>query len=239
MSIIIDNIATVRTRIRQAEQFANRPPHSVTLMAVGKTKPAEYIREAHLAGVSDFGENYVQEAIDKISALRDLTITWHFIGHIQTNKTKPIAEHFAWVHTVDRLKIAQRLNDQRPAHLPPLNICLEVNVDNEPSKSGVSFDELPALAEAISTLPRLKLRGLMAIPQVTPIKEQQQAAFASLTQAFDKLKQTIPDLDTLSMGMSADLEAAVAAGSTIVRVGTDIFGARDYAPDLPHKIDRN
>lgn len=229
MSIIIDNIATVRARILQAEQAANRPPHCVTLMAVSKTKPAESVREAFTTGVTDFGENYVQEALDKIVALRDLPIIWHYIGHIQTNKTKALAERFAWVHTVDRLKVAQRLNDQRPPHLPALNICIEVNVDGEPSKSGISFDELHALANAIAILPRLKLRGLMAIPKAMPTKEQQQEAFVSLTNAFDKLKQTLTGLDTLSIGMSADLEAAIAAGSTIVRVGTDIFGARDYA----------
>lgn len=229
MSIIIDNIATVRARILQAEQTANRPAGCVTLMAVSKTKPAESVREAFTTGVTDFGENYVQEALDKILALHDLAITWHYIGHIQTNKTKALAEHFAWVHTVDRLKVAQRLNDQRPPHLPALNICIEVNVDGEPSKSGISFDELHALANAIAILPRLKLRGLMAIPKAMPTKEQQQEAFVSLTHAFDKLKQTLTGLDTLSIGMSADLEAAITAGSTIVRVGTDIFGARDYA----------
>jgi PLP dependent protein len=230
MSTIIDNIATVRTRIRQAEQLANRPAHSVTLMAASKTKSVESIRQAFMAGVTDFGENYVQEALDKMLALQNLDITWHYIGHIQTNKTRSLAENFAWVHTVDRQKIAQRLHDQRPEHLPPLNICLEVNVDNEPSKSGVSFDELPALADSIANLPRLRLRGLMAIPKASPTQQEQQASFASLRTAFDKLKQTIPSMDTLSIGMSSDLEAAIAAGSTIVRVGTDIFGARDYAP---------
>lgn len=233
MSTITDNIATVRTRINQAELAAHRPAHNVMLLAVSKTKPVTSIREAFSAGgLRDFGENYVQESLDKIALLHDLPINWHYIGHIQSNKTKLIAEHFSWVHTVDRLKVAQRLSEQRPANLPPLNICLEVNIDNEPSKSGVSFDELPSLAEAVSQLPRLKLRGLMAIPKPTLTTQQQQTVFELLTQALNKLKQTLPTLDTLSMGMSADLEAAIAAGSTIVRVGTDIFGARDYASTL-------
>lgn len=232
MSTITDNIATVCARINQAELAAHRPAHSVTLLAVSKTKPANYVREAFSTGLREFGENYVQEALDKITQLQDLPINWHYIGHIQTNKTKLIAEHFSWVHTVDRLKVAQRLSEQRPSTLPPLNICLEVNVDNEPSKSGVSFDELPALAKTVSQLPKLNLRGLMAIPKPTPTRQEQQHAFETLTDALNKLKQTIPTLDTLSMGMSADLEAAIAAGSTIVRVGTDIFGARDYAATL-------
>lgn len=232
MSIITDNIATVYSRINQAEQAAHRPAHSVMLLAVSKTKPVDCIREAFSAGLREFGENYVQEALDKIAQLQDLPINWHYIGHIQTNKTKLIAERFSWVHTIDRLKVAQRLSDQRPPSLPPLNICLEVNIDNEPSKAGSSFDELPMLANAVSLLPNLKLRGLMAIPKPTPTRQEQQRTFESLTHAFNTLKKTVPTLDTLSMGMSADLEAAIAAGSTIVRVGTDIFGARDYAATL-------
>lgn len=196
------------------------------LLAVSKTRPAEDIRAAHALGINDFGENYLQEALPKIEALQALGLTWHFIGPIQSNKTRPIAEHFDWVHSVDRDKIARRLNEQRPADAPPLQVCLQVNVSGEASKSGVSPAELPALAEAVMQLPRLRLRGLMAIPAATNSDAEQRAAFAQLRGLFEELKPQAPDLDTLSMGMSGDLEAAVAEGSTLLRIGTALFGPR-------------
>ncbi|ARS50864.1 hypothetical protein PSMEN_21615 [Ectopseudomonas mendocina] len=225
MSTIAENIAKVGARIREAAQASQRNFADIGLLAVSKTKPAEAIREAHAAGLRDFGENYLQEALEKQAALSDLPLIWHFIGPIQSNKTRPIAEHFDWVHSVDRLKIAQRLSDQRPAHLAPLNICLQVNVSGEDSKSGCSPEELPELAQAIAALPNLKLRGLMAIPEPTDDVAAQHAAFARLRQLRDDLGL---QLDTLSMGMSHDLEAAIAEGATWVRIGTALFGARDY-----------
>ena len=225
MSTIAKNIAKVRTRIREAAQACGRDPESVGLLAVSKTKPAAAVREAHACGQRDFGENYLQEALNKQAELSDLALTWHFIGPIQSNKTRPIAEHFAWVHSVDRLKIAQRLSEQRPAHLPPLNICLQVNVSGEASKSGCAPEELPALAQAVSQLPNLRLRGLMTIPEPTSDVAQQHAACARLRQLRDDLNL---ELDVLSMGMSDDLEAAIAEGATWVRIGTALFGARDY-----------
>ncbi len=225
MSTIAENIAKVGARIREAAQASQRNFADIGLLAVSKTKPAEAIREAHAAGLRDFGENYLQEALEKQAALSDLPLIWHFIGPIQSNKTRPIAEHFDWVHSVDRLKIAQRLSDQRPAHLAPLNICLQVNVSGEDSKSGCSPEELPELAQAIAALPNLKLRGLMAIPEPTDDIAAQHAAFARLRQLRDDLGL---QLDTLSMGMSHDLEAAIAEGATWVRIGTALFGARDY-----------
>ena len=202
-----------------------REPATVGLLAVSKTQPAAAIRDAFAAGLRDFGENYLQEALEKQAALTDLPLIWHFIGPIQSNKTRPIAEHFDWVHSVDRLKIAQRLSDQRPAHLPALNICLQVNVSGEDSKSGCSPEELTALARAVVALPNLRLRGLMAIPEPTDDVAAQHAAFARLRQLRDELAL---NLDTLSMGMSHDLEAAIAEGATWVRIGTALFGARDY-----------
>ena len=225
MSSIAKNIAKVRTRIREAAQACGRDPETVGLLAVSKTKPAAAVREAHACGQRDFGENYLQEALNKQAELSDLALTWHFIGPIQSNKTRPIAEHFAWVHSVDRLKIAQRLSEQRPAHLPPLNICLQVNVSGEASKSGCAPEELPALALAVSQLPNLRLRGLMTIPEPTRDVAQQHAACARLRQLRDDLNL---ELDVLSMGMSDDLEAAIAEGATWVRIGTALFGARDY-----------
>jgi len=225
MSTIAKNIAKVRTRIREAAQACGRDPETVGLLAVSKTKPAAAVREAHACGQSDFGENYLQEALNKQAELSDLPLTWHFIGPIQSNKTRPIAEHFAWVHSVDRLKIAQRLSEQRPTQLPPLNICLQVNVSGEASKSGCTPDELPALARAVSQLPNLRLRGLMTIPEPTSDVAQQHAACARLRQLRDDLNL---ELDVLSMGMSDDLEAAIAEGATWVRIGTALFGARDY-----------
>jgi PLP dependent protein len=225
MSTIADNIAQVSSRIHAAAVAAKRDEDSVQLLAVSKTKPAEALREAYAAGLRDFGENYLQEALSKQLELADLPLIWHFIGPIQSNKTRAIAEHFAWVHSVDRLKIAQRLSEQRPAELPPLNICIQVNVSGEASKSGCTPADLPALANAISELPRIKLRGLMAIPEPTEDRAAQDAAFAAVQRLQASLN--LP-LDTLSMGMSHDLESAIAQGATWVRIGTALFGARDY-----------
>ena len=223
---IPENLAAVGAGIRAAAARWGRAPDSARLIAVSKTHPAASIRAAFAAGQHEFGENYLQEALEKQAELSDLPLTWHFIGPIQSNKTKPIAEHFAWVHSVDRLKIAQRLSDQRPAHLPPLNICLQVNVSGEASKSGCNPDELPALAQAVTQLPNLRLRGLMTIPEPTDDPSEQRAAFARLRELMQGLNL---DLDTLSMGMSHDLEAAIAEGATWVRIGTALFGARDYS----------
>lgn len=225
MSTIADNLSTLAARIRAAALAAGREPSAVQLLAVSKTKPAAAVREAFAAGVRDVGENYLQEALNKQGELTDLPLTWHFIGPIQSNKTRAIAEHFDWVHSVDRLKIAQRLSEQRPDNLAALNICLQVNVSGEASKSGCTPEELPALASAIAALPRLRLRGLMAIPEPTDDEAAQQAAFARVRELQASLQ--LP-LDTLSMGMSHDLEAAIAQGATWVRIGTALFGARDY-----------
>jgi len=225
MSTIAGNIAQVEARIRAAALAVQRDVTSIHLLAVSKTKPAGALREAHAAGIRDFGENYLQEARAKQVELADLPLCWHFIGPIQSNKTRDIAEHFAWVHSVDRLKIAQRLSEQRPADLPPLNICIQVNVSGEASKSGCTPTDLPALAAAISALPRLKLRGLMAIPEPTEDRAEQDAAFAAVRTLQESLNM---GLDTLSMGMSHDLESAIAQGATWVRIGTALFGARDY-----------
>ncbi|MGE8307396.1 MAG: YggS family pyridoxal phosphate-dependent enzyme [Pseudomonas kermanshahensis] len=227
MSTIADNLSALAARIASAAQAAGRDPASIQLLAVSKTKPASTIREIYAAGVRDVGENYLQEALTKQEALRDLPLIWHFIGPIQSNKTKAIAEHFDWVHSVDRLKIAQRLSEQRPAALAPLNICLQVNVSGEDSKSGCAPADLPALAEAVAKLPNLRLRGLMAIPEPSDDRTAQEAAFASLRTLQQRLGL---GLDTLSMGMSHDLEAAIAQGATWVRIGTALFGARDYGP---------
>ena len=225
MSTIADNIGQVSQRIRAAADAVQRDANSIHLLAVSKTKPAHALREAYAAGLRDFGENYLQEALGKQAELADLPLSWHFIGPIQSNKTRAIAENFAWVHSVDRLKIAQRLSEQRPADLPPLNICIQVNVSGEASKSGCTPADLPALARAISALPRLKLRGLMAIPEPTEDRTEQDAAFAAVRDLQASLN--LP-LDTLSMGMSHDLESAIAQGATWVRIGTALFGARDY-----------
>jgi len=225
MSTLADNLSAIFARIASAAQAAGRDPASVQLLAVSKTKPASAIREIHAAGVRDVGENYLQEALTKQQALNDLPLIWHFIGPIQSNKTKAIAEHFDWVHSVDRLKIAQRLSEQRPAGLAPLNLCLQVNVSGEDSKSGCAPADLPALAKAVAGLPNLRLRGLMAIPEPTDDRAAQEGAFARLRQLQESLGL---GLDTLSMGMSHDLEAAIAQGATWVRIGTALFGARDY-----------
>jgi pyridoxal phosphate enzyme (YggS family) len=224
---IASQVSKVLTRIEGAASQTSRRSDEITLMAVSKTKPAEAIEAAAACGLQHFGENYLQEALDKIETLHELDLTWHFIGPIQSNKTRPIAEHFDWVHSVDRLKIAQRLSDQRPAHLGPVNICLQVNISNEDTKSGVSAEQAPELASAIATLPNIRLRGLMAIPKPSDDPAEQAAAFEKVVTLFNTLRHTIPELDTLSMGMSQDLDAAIAAGSTMVRIGTDIFGERN------------
>ncbi|MGJ3443160.1 YggS family pyridoxal phosphate-dependent enzyme [Pseudomonas sp. Je.1.5.c] len=225
MSTIADNLCALAARISQAAHACGRDPASIQLLAVSKTKPAAAVREAYAAGVRDVGENYLQEALAKQEELTDLPLTWHFIGPIQSNKTRAIAEHFDWVHSVDRLKIAQRLSEQRPAELPALNICLQVNVSGEDSKSGCAPADLPALAAAVAALPGLRLRGLMAIPEPTDDRAAQEAAFARLRELQEQLTL---GLDTLSMGMSHDLEAAIAQGATWVRIGTALFGVRDY-----------
>lgn len=226
MTAILSNLQVIRLAIVQAAQAAQRDPAGIMLLAVSKTFPAEAVREAYAAGQYAFGENYVQEALDKIEALRDLPLEWHFIGPIQSNKTRVIAENFSWVHGVDRLKIAQRLSEQRPSHLPPLNICLQVNVSGEDSKSGVAPDEVEALALQVAKLPKLKLRGLMAIPAPADDPAAQRLPFAQMHGLRQQLNAHGLQLDTLSMGMSHDYPAAIAEGSTIVRVGTAIFGVR-------------
>jgi len=233
MSSIPENLQAVLERIRAVKIHSGREGDLVELLAVSKTFGADAVIEAADAGQSAFGENYLQEALDKkqaVQALRpDLLLKWHFIGPIQSNKTRPIAENFDWVHSVEREKIAQRLADQRPAHLPPLNVCLQVNVSGEASKSGVAPEELPALAQAVAKLPQLKLRGLMAIPEPEDDLEQQRAPFRALRTMLEQLRAQGLELDTLSMGMSGDMDAAIAEGATVVRVGTAIFGKRDYA----------
>ncbi|TDP61887.1 YggS family pyridoxal phosphate-dependent enzyme [Roseateles toxinivorans] len=228
MATISDNLQQVHARIAAACTQAGRPVQSVTLLVVSKTFGSDRVREAHAAGEYQFGENYVQEALDKILALQDLRedLVWHLIGPLQSNKTRPVAEAFDWVHSVDRLKIAQRLSEQRPQHLPPLQVCLQVNISGEASKSGAHPDEVPALAMAVAGLPRLRLRGLMAIPETAQTLEAQRLPHAALRALLERLNADGLALDTLSMGMSADLEAAVLEGSSIVRVGSAIFGAR-------------
>lgn len=213
-------------RIARAAVAAGRDPAGVRLLAVSKTWPAESVREAAAAGQRAFGENYVQEGVAKVEALADLGLEWHFIGPLQSNKTRLVANRFSWVHSIDRLKIAERLAEQRDVHLPPLDVCIQVNVSGEASKSGVAPADLPELARAVASLPRLRLRGLMAIPEPTPDVALQRARFASLRMLRDELNAAGLGLDTLSMGMSDDLEAAIAEGSTMVRVGTAIFGSR-------------
>jgi hypothetical protein len=224
---IAKQLEIVRARIAAAEARYDRAAGSVQLLAVSKTFPAEAIRAAYVAGQTRFGESYVQEALAKIGQLRDCAIEWHFIGPIQSNKTRDIARNFSWVHGVDRLKIAQRLSEQRAPDLPPLHVCIQVNISGEATKSGVDAAELPQLARAAATLPRVYLRGLMAIPAPEPEFARQRAAFARVRTLFEQLRADGLPLDTLSMGMSDDLEAAVAEGATLVRVGTAIFGARD------------
>ena len=231
MSYIAEKLQAVTAQIVAAARNAGRDPSEIALLAVSKTISPDVLREAHAAGQRAFGENYLQEALDKMAALKDLAhdIEWHFIGPIQSNKTRPIAENFAWVHSVDRLKIAQRLSEQRPAGLAPLNICLQVNVSGEDSKSGCTPQDLPALAHAVAGLPQLRLRGLMAIPEPASSEAEQRRPLRQLRELADQLRAEGLALDTLSMGMSADLAAAVAEGATMVRIGTAIFGERDYA----------
>ena len=226
ISSIADNIARVKVQIQTACLAAGRAADSVQLLAVSKTWGPEAVRQAHAAGQTAFGENYIQEAVDKITTLRDLPLVWHCIGPIQSNKTRLVAEHFDWVHSIDRLKIAQRLSEQRPEHLPPLQVCIQVNVDGGDNKSGVSPQELPALAQAVAALPRLQLRGLMTIPEPAETPAQMRVVHAQAQALMDGLRQQGLPLDTLSMGMSADMTEAIAEGSTMVRVGTAIFGRR-------------
>jgi pyridoxal phosphate enzyme (YggS family) len=221
----------VRKRIAQAAAAAGRSAHSVTLLAVGKAQPVELLAAAAACGLTDFGESYLQEALEKIAALQDRPLTWHFIGRIQANKTRAIAEHFAWVHAVDRLKVAERLSSQRPFHAPPLNVCLQVNVAGEASKGGATPAELPALAAAVAPLPRLALRGLMCIPPEETDPERQRAWFAKLRVLKEDLNNTGLRLDTRSMGMTGDFEAAIREGATIVRLGTALFGERPRTID--------
>ncbi|WP_292968525.1 YggS family pyridoxal phosphate-dependent enzyme [Pantoea sp. UBA4549] len=230
MTSIEHNLHQVRDRIAAAAVRCGRAPEEITLLAVSKTKPASAVAEAVAAGQRAFGENYVQEGVEKIMALTaEGDLQWHFIGPLQSNKSRLVAEHFAWCHTVDRLRIAQRLNDQRPAHLPPLNVLIQVNISDENSKSGIMLEAVPALAAAIAALPRLHLRGLMAIPAPEQDYAHQLAVCQQMASAFHALQHAYPAIDTLSLGMSDDMEAAIAAGSTMVRIGTALFGARDYA----------
>ncbi|WP_136249111.1 YggS family pyridoxal phosphate-dependent enzyme [Halomonas borealis] len=227
---LCDALANARHRLEAALAAADRTPDDATLLAVSKTQPAAMIREAYRLGQRDFGENYLQEALAKQTELAELSaIVWHFIGPLQSNKTRDVAEHFDWLHSLDREKVARRLDAQRPAGMAPLNVCLQVNVSDEASKSGLSLAELPALAEAVLAMPHLRLRGLMAIPAPATDPVAQRAPFARLHEALTDLRERFPEarLDTLSMGMSGDLEAAVTEGATLVRLGTAIFGARD------------
>ncbi|PIF75272.1 hypothetical protein CLU95_2418 [Variovorax sp. 54] len=232
MTMIGDDLQQVRARIDQACADAGRDPLAVRLLAVSKTFGPEAVREAHAAGQAAFGENYVQEGLDKIAALADLRagLEWHCIGPLQSNKTRPVAEQFDWVHSIDRLKIAERLSVQRPAHLPPLQVCLQVNVDGGANKSGVPPEEALALARAVAALPQLQLRGLMAIPEPAPDFAAQRELCLRAHAVFESIRAAGIALDTLSLGMSGDLEAAVSAGSTMVRVGTAIFGGRARKP---------
>lgn len=230
---ISTNLQQVSQALAGFAQEAGRNPQDIVLLAVSKTFGADAVIAAAQAGQRAFGENYVQEAIDKIAAVRQaapgLALEWHFIGPLQSNKTKPVAEHFDWVHAVDREKIAQRLSDQRPSNLPPLNICLQVNVSGEASKSGVAPADLPALAQAVVALPNLRLRGLMAIPEPAATLAAQREPFAQLRKLQEQLRAEGIETDTLSMGMSADMQAAILEGASIVRIGTAIFGKREYA----------
>lgn len=233
MSSISDNLQAVTADIRAAALANGRDPQQLRLLAVSKTFPADAVIEAAEAGQHCFGENYLQEALEKMQEVQakkpQLQLEWHFIGPIQSNKTRPIAEHFAWVHSVDREKIAQRLSEQRPAEMPALNICLQVNISGEASKSGVLPEEALVLAKKIAVLPGLQLRGLMAVPEASHDEQVQRKAFRQLKQLSDAIQAAGITLDTLSMGMSADMHAAIAEGSTMLRIGTAIFGNRNYA----------
>jgi pyridoxal phosphate enzyme (YggS family) len=227
-----EQVRIVRNRISAAAAAALRNVDSVTLLAVSKAQPANKVRAVAQLGVRDFGESYVQEALDKIEALRDLSLTWHFIGRLQANKTRAVAASFEWVHAVDRLKIAERLSQQRPFHAPPLNVCLQVNIAGEASKGGVTPQELPALATAVAALPGLKLRGLMCIPPDED--DRTRHWFASMRRLLEGLNAAGAKLDTLSMGMSGDFESAILEGATLVRIGTALFGSRPPAPSATH-----
>lgn len=226
MDIIAKNLQQLQQQIQAAEQLYHRQPDSVQLLAVSKQQTVSAIKTAITAGQNLFGENYVQEAVTKITTINNSALEWHFIGAVQTNKTALIAQYFHWVHSVDRLSIAKRLSSQRSPELPPLNICLQVNIDNEPQKAGVTLQELPQLAAEISHLPRLKLRGLMTIPAPKETFDEQRQAFRQLRLALENLQKSGLKLDTLSMGMSHDFTAAIAEGATIIRIGTAIFGRR-------------
>jgi PLP dependent protein len=228
MTTISDNVQATQARLSQACFDAQRAPGTVALLAVSKRQTAEVVRQAHTAGLCAFGENYVQEGLDKIAALADLrpVLQWHLIGPLQSNKTRTVAEAFDWVHSLDRLKTAQRLSEQRPDSAAPLNVCLQVNISGEDSKSGVAPADVPALAHAVATLPRLRLRGLMSIPEPADTLDAQRVPHRALHLLFDQLNADGLALDTLSMGMSADLEAAVLEGATVVRIGTALFGTR-------------
>jgi pyridoxal phosphate enzyme (YggS family) len=226
MNQIPERLNRVRERITESARASGRPADEVALLAVSKTKPASDLLAAYVAGQRAFGENYLQDALPKIQALRKPDIEWHFIGRIQSNKTADISRHFSWVHGLDRLTHAERLNAQRPADLPPLQVCLQVNLSGEATKGGVEPDDLPDLASAVARLPKLRLRGLMTMPDPKSDPATQRAAFAQLRGLLEDLRTRGLELDTLSMGMSADMEAAIAEGSTMVRIGTDIFGAR-------------
>ena len=226
MTTISANLQAVRARIHEAALKWGRNPADITLLAVSKTWPASAVQDAAAAGQRSFGENYVQEGVDKATELQALQLEWHFIGPLQSNKTRRVAETFDWVHSIDRLKIAERLSEQRPDSLAPLQVCLQVNVSGEDTKSGVALEEVPELAKRIASLPRLKLRGLMAIPAPVEDFSLQRPAFRRLREAFEQLNSAGLSIDTLSMGMSHDIEAAIAEGATMVRVGTAIFGER-------------
>ncbi|MBE0469663.1 MAG: YggS family pyridoxal phosphate-dependent enzyme [Methyloprofundus sp.] len=226
MTLIARKLSSILHEIREAELQAQRKSHSVGLLAVSKTKPSIDLIQAYQAGQRHFGESYLQEALLKQKELACYQMTWHFIGPIQSNKTRAIAEHFSWVHSVDRLKIAQRLSEQRPTHLSPLNVCIQVNISNEATKSGFSLLELPDAIATISCLPNIKLRGVMAIPRPETDFALQRVPYRQLYQAVKALNK--PELDTFSFGMTGDLAAAIAEGATIVRVGTALFGARGY-----------
>ena len=229
MTPISANLQAVHARIEAAARAAGRNPKDISLLAVSKTWPAGHVRDAAAAGQRAFGENYVQESVAKIAELAALGLEWHFIGPLQSNKTRPVAEHFDWVHSVERMKIAERLSGQRPAGMAPLNVCLQVNVSGEASKSGCAPEEAVALANAIAALPKLRLRGLMCIPEPVEDVEAQRRPFRQLRELYDQLRGDGLPLDTLSMGMSHDIEAAIAEGATMVRVGTAIFGERSKA----------
>ena len=231
MNDIAHNLAQVRDKILAAATECGRAPEEVTLLAVSKTKPASAVAEAIGAGQREFGENYVQEGVDKILHFREAGVDglqWHFIGPLQSNKSRLVAEHFDWCHTVDRLRIASRLSEQRPTELPPLNVLIQVNISDEQSKSGIALSELDTLAAQVVELPGIRLRGLMAIPAPEADYDRQFAVARQMAVAFEALKTRYPTVDTLSLGMTDDMTAAIAAGSTMVRIGTAIFGARDY-----------